>query len=112
MRKIFVLILAAALFMTAAICCASADGEWADYTCEEQQFFTKIPVNGTSGYDDGVKGLMIYTEVPGYIPYVIVKRRPMDMKFNNPEDYLNNVYREYLEDKYGENSRGMNPATT
>ncbi len=112
MRKMFAMILAAALFMTAAICCASADGEWADYTCEEQRFSTKIPVNGTSGYDDTAKGLKIYTDVPGYIPYVIVSRRPMDMKFSNPENYLNNVYREYLEDKYGEDSRGMNPAKT
>ena len=39
-----------------------------------------------------------------------VFRRPLEYKFINPQDYLNNVVREYLEDKYGKDSQGMNPA--
>lgn len=111
MKKMLALILAAAVAMSIMICGAAADGEWADYTCQEQNFSTKIPTSGTTGYDDTAKGIMIYTDVPGYIPYVIVSRRPMDMKFSNPEDYLNNVYREYIEDKFGDNNLGMNPAS-
>ena len=107
MKKLLSMILALALLLSAAAGCASAEAEWTDYTCAEQQFSTKIPVSGTSGYDDTAKGLKIYTDVPGYIPFVIVSRRPMDKKFSNPENYLNNVYREYLEDKYGDDYLGM-----
>ena len=112
MKKLLSLFLAISLLLLFAAGSASADDEWADYTCNEQQFSTKIPVSGSSGYDDEIKGLVIYTGVPGYIPYVIVKRRPMDMKFSNPENYLNNVYREYLEERYKDNNLGMNKATT
>ena len=107
MKKLFALFLAASLLLGLA-CAASAESEWADYTCEEQSFSTKIPVNGTTGYDDDVKGAIIYTGVAGYIPYVIVQRRPMDMKFSNPENYLLNVYREHLENTHGDNFLGMN----
>ena len=112
MKKLLSALLALSLLMAYAISSASADEQWADYTCTEQQFSTKIPVSGSSGYDDEIKGLVIYTGVPGYIPYVIVKRRPMDMKFSNPENYLNNVYREYIEEKTGDSNLGMNEATT
>ena len=33
------------------------------------------------------------------------------MKFKNPGGYLNNVYREHLEEKYGSDFLGMNPAS-
>lgn len=111
MKKMLAMILAAILALTAAICGAAADGEWADYTCQEQSFSTKIPTSGTTVYDDSAKGIMIYTDVPGYIPYVIVSRRPADKKFSNPENYLNNVYREYIEEKFGDNNLGMNSAS-
>ena len=112
MKKLLAAILALALLTSLALCGASAEDGYADYTCEEQHFSTKIPLSGTSGYDENNAGLTIYTDVPGYIPYVIVRRRPMDMKFSNPTNYLNNTYREYIEDSYGDNNLGMNPAKT
>lgn len=112
MKKLILMLLALALLLPLALSCAAADDEWADCTCTEQQFSTRIPLSGTSGYDDKAKGLKIYTDVPGYIPFVIVSRRPMDMKFSNPENYLNNVYREYMENSYGGDCLGMNPAKT
>ena len=36
MKKMLALILAAAVAMSIMICGAAADGEWADYTCQEQ----------------------------------------------------------------------------
>jgi hypothetical protein len=110
MKKLLAAILTLSLLMSLVLCGASAEDGYADYTCKEQNFSTKIPLSGTSGYDKDNAGLTIYTDVPGYIPYVIVRRRPMDMKFSNPENYLNNVYREYIEEKYGDNNLGMNPA--
>ena len=109
MKRLFTWILTFSLLL-GLVCSASADEGFADYTCEEQSFSTKIPLGGTSGYDDNNKGLTIYLDVPGYIPFVIVRRRPMDMKFSDPVNYLNNVYREYIEEKYGDNSLGMNLA--
>ena len=110
MKKMLAMFLAISLMLAAGLCGASAEEEYVIYTCKEGGFSTAIPVSGTSGYDDTVKGLKIYTDVPGFIPYVIVSRRPMDMKFNNPENYLNNVYREYIEESYGDDNLGMNPA--
>jgi len=112
MKKLLAAILALSLLLSLALCSASADDGYADYTCKEQNFSTKIPLSGTSGYDEQNAGLTIYTDVPGYIPYVIVRRRPMNMKFSNPTNYLNNTYREYIEDSYGDNNLGMNPAKT
>lgn len=110
MKKLLAAILTLTLLMSLVLCGASAEDGFADYTCEEQHFSTKIPLSGTSGYDENNAGLTIYTDVPGYIPYVIVRRRPMDKKFSNPENYLNNVYREYIEESYGDSNLGMNPA--
>ena len=112
MKKLLTAILTLTLLVSLAFCGASAGDEYADYTCKEQNFSTRIPLSGTSGYDENNAGLTIYTDVPGYIPYVIVRRRPMDMKFNNPTNYLNNTYREYIEDSYGDGNLGMNPAKT
>lgn len=110
MNKLLAAILALALLMSFVLCSASAEDGYTDYTCEEQHFSTKIPLSGTSEYDAENAGLTIYTDVPGYIPYVIIRRRPMDMKLNNPANYLNNVYREHMENSYGDRYLGMNPA--
>ena len=112
MRKLLTVILTLALLLSFGLCSASAEGEWVEYICKEGGFSTMVPVSGTSGYDEEAKGLMIYTDVADYIPYVIVSRRPMDMKFSNPENYLNNVYREYIEESHGDDNLGMNPAKT
>ena len=106
MKKLICLALTLALLAGCAILPALAEN-YADYTCEEESFKTKIPLAGSSGYEKNT-GLVIYTDVPGYIPYVIVHRRPLDKKFNNPVNYLNNVYREYLEGKHEDT--GTNPA--
>ena len=111
MKKLLALILAAAVTMAAMICGAGADGEWKDFNCTEEQFTTKVPAAAVSRYETD-NGLVVYTEHAGYIPNLSVHRRTGENKFKNPTNYLNNVYREYLEDKYGDNSRGMNPART
>lgn len=90
------------------------DGEWAVFHCEEDQFTSKKPYHSNYEYknDQGYVGFRIYLDTPGYPPYVLIHRRPMDGKFKNPENYLNNVYREFLEEKeesYG-TSVGTNPA--
>lgn len=86
-----------------------AASDLTDFVCSEESFATKVPGNATVQYEAGT-GLQIYIEKPGYIPYVIISRRPDDMQFNNPQNYLNNVFREYMEDKYGSNMIGTNPA--
>ncbi len=111
MKKMLAMILAAILVLTAAICGAAAEDEWKDFTCSEEQFVTKVPAAAVSRYDAD-KGLVVYTEHDGYIPYLTVHRRTGESKFKNPTNYLNNVYREFLENKYGDDSRGMNPAKT
>ena len=108
MKKLLCLALTLALLTGAAALPALAE-EYADCTCAEQRFATKVPLSGTAGYENNT-GLVIYTDVPGYIPYVIVNRRPMDKKFSNPVNYLNNVYREYLEEKHEDLS--TSPAET
>lgn len=109
MKKVLAMILAAMMVLTAAICGAAAEDEWKDFICAEEQFATKVPADAVSRYETD-NGLVIYTEHEGYIPYLTIHRRTGDMKFKNPTNYLNNIYREYLENKYGDSSRGMNPA--
>ena len=97
------------LLLVCACLPALAESELAAVTCAEGGFSTKVPTDCTAQYTEGT-GLQIYTGVAGYIPYVIISPRPADMQFSNPTNYLNNVYREYLEEKYGESMLGMNPA--
>lgn len=106
MKKLLSTILALTLLLSVAASCATAETMTA-FTCAEQQFSVSVPEGATAQYDDSAKGLMIYTKTPGSIPYIIVSRRPLDKKFSNPENYLNNVYREYLEEKHGDNFLGM-----
>ena len=112
MKKMLAMILAAVMILTAAAYGAAAEEQWKDFICEEEQFRTKVPAIGTARYEEENGGLVVYTEHDGYIPNLTVHRRGGEDKFKNPTNYLNNVYREYLENKYGENSRGMNPAST
>ena len=106
--KRFAMILA--LVLLACACPpALADTELAAVTFAERGSSTKAPTSCTAQYTEGT-GLQIYTGVAGYIPYVIISPRPADMQFSNPANYLNNVYREYMEEKYGENMLGTNPA--
>ena len=103
-----------AIILVLALACAALPApaeDWTDFHCEEMQFTTKVPAGAVSRYEEG-SGLRIYTKREGSIPYVQVYRRPLENKFSNPVNYLNNVVREFLENKYGEDSLGMNPAKT
>jgi len=108
MKKLTAVILVLALACT--VLPAPAE-EWIDFSCKEMQFTTKVPAGATARYEEG-NGLRIYTKSEGSIPYVQVYRRPLEQKFSNPVNYLNNVVREYLEEKYQDDSLGMNPAQT
>ena len=107
MKRFFCLMLAAALLCGCLPTALAADS-LVDVRCEEQDFATRIPSQMTAGYEEGL-GLRVSVGTPGYVPYLLVSRRPMELKFNNPTNYLNNVYREYMEDKYGDDMIGTNP---
>ena len=77
-----------------ALFCAllpAAAEELTDFSCTEMQFTTKVPAGAIPRYEEG-NGLRIYTKAEGSIPYVAVYRRPLENKFKNPTDYLNNVF--------------------
>ena len=75
--------------------------------CQEQGFTVEIPQDLTAAWMEG-DGLEISVENPGYVPYVLVWRRSLEKKLNNPKNYVNNVYREHMEDTYGDAYRGGN----
>lgn len=106
MKKLLAVILVLALACAALPVMAE---DLADFNCEEMKFTTKVPAAAFCRYEENT-GLRIYTKAEGSIPYVQVTRRPLENKFSNPVNYLNNVLREYLEDKFGDDSMGMNPA--
>lgn len=110
MKKWFCMLLALALMLGCAGATASED--WPEYHCQQENFTTLIPRRGTASFETetGYYGLRIYLDEKGSVPYLIVNRRDGARKFKNPKNYLNNVYREFLEEKYGDDSRGMNPA--
>ena len=109
MKKLMSFLLVLALL--ASCVTVLAETETTEFVCPEKNFATRIPAGASARYEKGT-GLIIYTRSEGNIPYVAVTRRSQDMKFRNPEDYLNNVVREYLEEKHGDKFRGMNPAKT
>ena len=94
----------------------NADSGLVDVHCDEDGFSTKVPAHNGTEYrtTKGQMGFTIYYGDVGAAPCVIIHRRPMDGKFNNPQNYLNNIYREFLEEKYeGDGgSVGTNPAST
>ena len=105
MKRILCLILA----MTALWgCAARAEQQLTDVRCAEEQFSTKAPTGAAAVYAENT-GFQIFVEKAGLVPYVIVSRRPLDMKFSDPVNFLNNVFREHMENQYGENMIGMNP---
>lgn len=68
--------------------------------CDEQNFSVVIPADNTADWDDEV-GLRVSLENPGYVPYLGIYRRTE--KLNDPVNFLNNVYREYMEEQYNNN---------
>ena len=104
MKQLFCIALAF-LLLCGCLSVAAADEALKDVHCEEQGFSTKAPVDKHVEWEDGV-GLCISVEEAGYVPYVAIYRRPEKLK--NPVNFLNNVYREYMENRYGD-SVGTNP---
>ena len=94
----------------------NADSGLVAIHCEEDGFSTKVPANNGTEYrtTKGQMGFTVYFGDAGSVPCIIIHRRPIDGKFKNPENYLNNTYREFLENKYeeGGGSVGTNPAKT
>lgn len=112
MKKLLCILLTMVLLANCAG--ALADEKWFDYHCEEDGFTTRKPMHALTEYKNnkGYVGITFYLSIPGAPPYVMVHRRPAEGKFKNPENYLNNTYREFLEDKYAEygTSVAFNPA--
>ena len=94
----------------------NADSGLVDVHCDEDGFSTKVPAHNGTEYrtTKGQMGFTVYYGETGSVPCIIIHRRPMDGKFSNPENYLNNVYREFLEEKYEGDGGGVgtNPAST
>ena len=103
-----------ALVLLVSCAAAQADGEWIRFHCTEDGFTTTKPMHALTEYKNskGYVGITFYLGIPGAPPYVLVHRRPAEGKFKNPEGYLNNTYREFLEDKYAGSSVALNPAKT
>ena len=108
MKQILCFVLALIMVCGSFILTASADGMKAVH-CAEQSFTVSIPSDKSAEWVENY-GLRISVESPGYVPYIEVWRRTGDDRFKNPTNYLNNVYREYMEDKYN-NNVGTNPAS-
>lgn len=110
MKRIFSLILSLALLTGCLPIGAGAEELFLDVYCEQQDFSTKYAPNYTAEWEEG-NGLRIWLDGKGYVPNVLIFRRPLDKKINDPVNYLNNVYREYMEEKYGD-SVGTIPCQT
>ena len=103
-----IVLLFAFLLLSSVLWGALAETELISIRCEEENFSTKAPAGKTAEYVKNT-GLQIYSEHAGYVPYVIISRRPLGMKLKNPTNYLNNVYREYMENQYKDDMIGTNP---
>lgn len=108
MKQLFCIVLVLALMAAAGLCPAAiAETDLVDAYCAELDFSTKYSPEYTAEWEEG-NGLRIWMEGPGYVPNLLIWRRSDEAKFNNPVNYLNNVYREYMENRYGD-SVGTNP---
>lgn len=105
MKRILCLALTLILLCGCAVTAACADEGLTPVHCEEQGFSTMIPAGLSAEWQEG-SGLRVSVGTPGYVPYIFVYRRPD--RLNSPVNYLNNVYREYMENKYN-NNVGTNP---
>ena len=108
MKRTLCLILTLILLATLAALPAQAE-ELQDVFCQEQGFSTKIPAGLSAAWEDG-NGLRVWVDTPGYVPHLLIWRR--EKKLNDPVNYLNNVYREHMENTYGDQMVGTNPCKT
>ena len=107
MKKELCFVLALIMLCIATGTALAAD-ELADAVCLEQGFSTKAPAGLNTVYEEE-NGLRISVGTPGKVPFVLISRRPLELKFKDPVNYLNNVYREYMENTYGDKMIGTNP---
>jgi len=107
MKKVLCFALALMMLCAAQGMALAAD-ELADAVCPEQGFSTKAPAGLNMVYEEE-NGLRISVGTPGKVPFVLISRRPLELKFKDPVNFLNNVYREYMENTYGDKMIGTNP---
>ncbi len=107
MKKVLCFALVLMVLCAAAGMALAAD-ELADAVCPEEGFSTKIPAGLNAAYEKE-NGLWISVGTPGKVPFVLISRRPLELKLKDPVNYLNNVYREYMENTYGDRMIGTNP---
>ena len=105
MKRMISFMLALLMLCICAAAPAYAAEELTYVHCDEQSFSLRIPADKTAYWEENV-GMCVSVGAPGYVPYVSVFRRPEKLK--NPVNYLNNVYREYMEGRYN-NNVGTNP---
>ena len=106
MKRILCMALMLTLLCGCLISPAAAD-DLTEVHCDEQGFSLRIPADKTAYWEEDV-GFRVSVGKPGYVPYISVYRRVE--KFKNPVNYLNNVYREFMENKYGDGV-GTNPCS-
>ena len=108
MKKLLSLVLTLTLLLAGLSLTAYGSEESEDLEtvyCEEQDFTTKMPEGASASWQEG-NGLRIWLDEPGYVPNVLIYRRTGEDRLNDPENYVTNVYREYMEDEYGKNLVG------
>ena len=94
-----------ALLLTFTVCSAAAESEEGPgmkvIRCTEQGFSTLCDPDYSWSYSEG-KGVTIYTEDEGYIPYAIVYQGEDLLIDAMTIDYIHENYTPYMQKKYGE----------
>ncbi len=96
------------MFILGPLSLPASAGSPAAVTCREQGFSLQIPEGKSAVWREN-DGFVVSVGHPGYVPYIAVYRRVN--RFNNPVNYLNNIYREFMENSYGDRV-GTNPCRT
>ncbi|MBR5383382.1 MAG: hypothetical protein IK133_06115 [Clostridia bacterium] len=99
MKRLICLLLAIMLLIGCVAVDAFAENGLEDVYCSEKDFSTKCDPDYITEWEEG-NGLRIWLDGKGYVPNILIWRRSIDKKFSDPVNYLNNVYREYMEEKY------------
>ncbi|MCR4621700.1 MAG: hypothetical protein K5663_06420 [Clostridiales bacterium] len=107
MRRIICVILALVLLCGAESVRAFAADGTVEARCDEQAFTISLPSGKEGAWEDDV-GFRVFVRSKGYVPYITVYRRTGEHRFKNPVNYLNNVYREFMEESY-DNKVSTNP---
>lgn len=105
MKKLILVLLCMLLLMTAA----SAENTKL-VNCDELGIVLSIPESCTTKYSSSDRGLYVYAEEEGAIPYVLIVPRTESMRFKDPEGYLNQGYKDYMVKQYGASLTDTSPA--